>query len=261
MKKKIEKIFVIFIMFMMIIMCLSTKKSYAIESTYQGFDVVGNLEIPKISLDLPIISKVTSVSITLSAAYLYGVGINQIGNSVIVGRNYRNNTLFSNVPKLVEGDYIKITDMQDNVVNYRVYKAGLVNADDSSYFNRDTNGKREINLITAGDNSNDNQHFVVWAAETTDEIDDSNKNDNVENITDNENKPINNNVNNNISNTYKENNIISNNNITTNNDTSVAKTVLPKTGINLMIILFFIVVIACTIVSFIKFEEYKKIQK
>ena len=55
--------------------------------TYKGFNVVGTIEIPAINLSYPILEKVNKSSLETSVAMLYGAGINQIGNTVIVGHN------------------------------------------------------------------------------------------------------------------------------------------------------------------------------
>ena len=55
--------------------------------TYKGFNVVGTIEIPAIDLNYPILQKVNKSSLETSVAFLYGAGINQVGNSVIVGHN------------------------------------------------------------------------------------------------------------------------------------------------------------------------------
>ena len=176
MKRKISRIFMICILLIAVNIMFFNKKTYALENTYKGFEVVGQIEIPKISLDLPILETVSQSSLRTSVAFLYGVGINQIGNTVIVGHNYQNGTFFSDLDQLESGDYIKITDMEDNVVNYKVYEIKITTPDDGSFYDRDTNGKREITLTTSTDDTTG--RFVVLASETTDVIDDSNDDNN-----------------------------------------------------------------------------------
>ena len=64
--------------------------------TYKGFNVVGTIEIPAIDIEYPILQKVSKSSLETSVAMLYGAGINQVGNTVIIGHNYRNGLFFSN---------------------------------------------------------------------------------------------------------------------------------------------------------------------
>ena len=90
--------------------------------TFKGYEVVGKIRIPATGLETIVLEKVTPSSIESSVAILYGPGLNQIGNTVIVGHNYRNGTMFSNNKNLVSGDKIYITDKTGKEVMYTVYK-------------------------------------------------------------------------------------------------------------------------------------------
>ena len=68
--------------------------------TYKGFGVLGTMEIPATNFKYPVLEKVTKKSIETAVAFLYGSGLNQPGNSVIIGHNYRNGLFFSNNKKL-----------------------------------------------------------------------------------------------------------------------------------------------------------------
>ena len=70
-------------------------------------------------------------------------GLNNEGNSVIIGHNYRNGTMFSNVDKLTNGDYIYITDMTGRKVKYQIYSVYRASGSESEYITRNTNGLRE----------------------------------------------------------------------------------------------------------------------
>lgn len=125
----------------------------AVKTTYKGFNVVGTIQIPKINLKYPILEKVTKKSLETSVAFLYGPGLNEVGNNVIIGHNYRNGTMFSNVKKLENGNSIYITDLTGRKVKYVIYKIYRASGDDASYMTRNTNGKREISLSTCTDDS------------------------------------------------------------------------------------------------------------
>ena len=133
------------------------------KTTYKGFNVVGTIQIPKINLKYPILEKVTKKSLETSVAFLYGPGLNEVGNNVIIGHNYRNGTMFSNVKKLENGNSIYITDLTGKKVKYVVYKIYRTSGDDASYMTRNTNGKREISLSTCTDDSK--ARTIVWARE------------------------------------------------------------------------------------------------
>ncbi len=88
---------------------------------YKGFDVVGTMDIPATNFHYPILKDVTPESIEKSVAMLCGAGINQVGNTVIIGHNFRNGLFFSNNKKLKNGDKIYVTDNSGNKLTYTIY--------------------------------------------------------------------------------------------------------------------------------------------
>jgi len=131
---------------------------------YQGFEVVGTIEIPSINLKKGILSPETKKSLDLSVVLRYTTsGLNQVGNTVIAGHNNRNGTMFSNVKKLKNGDLIYITNTNGTKVKYEIYNIYQTTGEDATYMTRDTNGKREISLTTCTDDSKN--RTIVWAKE------------------------------------------------------------------------------------------------
>lgn len=130
---------------------------------YKGFNMVGKIEIPKIGLRYPVLESVSPNSIDVAVAVLYGPGVNEIGNTVIIGHNWRNGTFFSNNKKLANGDKIYLTDLTGKKVTYTIYKKYNTSTDDFEYGVRDTKGKREITLSTCTDDSK--QRLILWAKE------------------------------------------------------------------------------------------------
>ena len=78
-------------------------------------------------------------------------GLNNEGNSVITGHNYRNGTMFSNLNKLINGDYIYITDNTGRNLKYKIYNIYEDNTNENNYITRNTDGKKEITLSTYND--------------------------------------------------------------------------------------------------------------
>lgn len=119
---------------------------------YKGYDTFGELRIPTIDLKQKVISSVTPDAIEISSAYLYSTdGFNRPGNTVIIGHNYRNGELFSNVTKLKIGDKIYLKTNGQDEIEYTIYKIFETSSSDASFYNRDTEGKREITLSTCTD--------------------------------------------------------------------------------------------------------------
>lgn len=142
----------------------STEDNSSSQTTYKGFVVVGTIQIPTIDLKYPILEKLSPTSLKTSVVLMYTAqGLNNEGNSVIIGHNYRNGTMFSNVDKLKNGEYIYITDTTGRKVKYQIYNIYRASGNESDYITRNTNGKREISLSTCTDDSK--ARTIVWAKE------------------------------------------------------------------------------------------------
>ncbi|MCI8344929.1 MAG: sortase [Clostridia bacterium] len=120
------------------------------DDTYKGFKKAGVIEIPKINLNYIIVSEVDSDSIEVAIAIQEQVsaGLNKVGNTVLVSHNYKNGTLFSNINNLVKDDKIYITDKTGTKQSYTIYDIYTTGTGDSEYMERDTNGQKEITLVT-----------------------------------------------------------------------------------------------------------------
>ena len=131
---------------------------------YKGFDTFGEIRIPDINLKQKVISSVTADAIEVTCAYLYSSnGFNQVGNTVIIGHNYRNGKLFSNVKKLKVGNKIYLKTNGQEEIEYEIYKVFVTTSSDATFYNRETNGKREITLSTCTDDADktDNRLIVL----------------------------------------------------------------------------------------------------
>lgn len=140
-----------------------TNTSTGKKVTYEGYNVVGTIEIPAIGLKYPVLEHATGDSIEVSVAILCGPGLNEVGNTVIVGHNYRNGAFFGSNSKLKLGQKIYITDTTGKKITYNIYNIYTTSADDGDYVVRNTNGKREISLSTCTNNSK--ERLVIWAVE------------------------------------------------------------------------------------------------
>lgn len=135
------------------------------KKTYKGFNVIGTIEIPTTKINFPILEApptVKKLATSVVALYPQDAEVNKPGNIVIVGHNYRNGLFFSNNKKLKNGDKIYITDLNNKKVTYVVYKTFQAAENDTSFYNRDTDGAMEITLSTCTDASND-QRIIVFA--------------------------------------------------------------------------------------------------
>ena len=143
---------------------VETNQAQQSEKIYmEGYEVMGTIEIPKTGLKIPILEEVTKKSLETSVAILYGVGLNQPGNTTIVGHNYRNGLFFSDNKKLSEGDIVKITDQTGTTITYKIYDIYQTSPSDAEYMQRDTAGAREISLSTCSDDSS--ARLIILAKE------------------------------------------------------------------------------------------------
>lgn len=131
---------------------------------YKGYTVVGTMRIPAINLEYPIFQEVKTKALEtgLIALYPSGDNINQPGNTVVIGHNYRNGTFFSNLKKLSNGAKIYVKDYRGTTLTYEVYNKFEASSTDTSFYTRDTSGKAELTLSTCTDSSND-QRTIIFA--------------------------------------------------------------------------------------------------
>lgn len=135
-----------------------------ISQKYKGFDVVGKIQIPKIKLNYPILSVATISSMEVAIGMVYGPGPNEIGNTCLMGHNYRNGALFSNNDTLSNGDLVYITDLTGRKIEYKIYNMYYTTSTDFDYATRDTGDKREISMESCSDDNK--SRLIIWAQET-----------------------------------------------------------------------------------------------
>ena len=131
--------------------------------TYGGYNMMGYIEIPAINIKYPVLETVTTHSIEIAVAIRAGVGLNEIGNTVIVGHNYRNGVFFSDLGKLKIGDDVYITDRSGTKIKYDIYNIYSAIPEDASFNDRDTEGRREITLSTCDDSAA--MRTIIYAKE------------------------------------------------------------------------------------------------
>lgn len=125
-----------------------------ISTKYKEFTVIGTIQIPDIDFKYPILKENSKKALETSVVLMYTAqGLNNEGNSVIMGHNYRNGTMFSNLNKLIKGNYIYITDTTGRNLKYKIYNIYETNENEDTYITRNTEGKKEITLSTYNDNN------------------------------------------------------------------------------------------------------------
>lgn len=129
----------------------------------EDYEIMGTIRIPKTGIEYPVLGKLTTRSLEIAVAIARGPGLNEVGNTVIFGHNYRNGLFFSDNDKLGNGDKIYITDKYGREVTYVIYNIYQTTQSDATYFTRDTEGRREISLQTCTDDGHN--RIIIWAKE------------------------------------------------------------------------------------------------
>ena len=134
-------------------------------STYsdnnQQFSVIGLIEINAIGISYPIISEINENLLKIAPCKFYGPMPNEVGNLCIAAHNYNNYKFFSRIKKLKTNDIISIYDLSGVKQDYLVYDSYETDSTDWSCTNQETDGKKEITLITC--NNIQNRRRVVKA--------------------------------------------------------------------------------------------------
>ena len=130
---------------------------------YQGYQVIGLIQISKINLEYPILIETTQDSLTKSITRFGNGEVNGVGNLCLAGHDYINNSMFGGINKLENGDEILITDLYGNTVTYTVFDKYTTNPDDTSVLESIDSTKREVTLINCSNGNKD--RLIIRATE------------------------------------------------------------------------------------------------
>lgn len=134
-----------------------------LENETTSFSVIGLIEISNININYPILSDISEELLKIAPCKFYGPMPNEVGNLCIAGHNYNNYKFFSRLKKLNMGDNIYIYDLSGKKLTYTIYDSYETDADDFSCVNQNTNGKKEVTLITC--NNIKNKRRVIKATQ------------------------------------------------------------------------------------------------
>lgn len=154
-------------MSVMLLNSFNVQRLYSNEENYttitlnnnENFFVIGNIEIPSIQLNYPILSDTNDELLKIAPCRFYGPYPNEIGNLCIAAHNYDDNRFFGNLYKLNIEDKIIIYDHTNSSVTYYIYDKYETNKNDTSCTSQDTYGVREITLVTCN-NLNGNRLII-----------------------------------------------------------------------------------------------------
>lgn len=130
---------------------------------YKGYEVDSKLEIPKIELETYILKDFSKETLNMSVTKFWGCKPNTIGNYCIAGHNFKNKNMFHDLKKLEKQDNLFIIDNKVGKVEYEIYDIYKVLPEDTSCLEQETNGKKEVTLITC--TSDSEERIIVKATE------------------------------------------------------------------------------------------------
>ena len=126
----------------------SDEETKEIKLEYNGYNVVGIINIPKLGIEFPILDITNDDSMKVSVTKFWGNNVNDIGNFTIVGHNNLDGTMFSNTKKLKIGDEIVLTDFSGKTLKYRIFDKYIIEPNDVSCTESVNKDQREVTLIT-----------------------------------------------------------------------------------------------------------------
>ena len=133
------------------------------EDSIDNYTTIGILEIPSLNIKYPILSETSNAALKISIAKYWGANPNQVGNMVVIGHNYENSYMFSNLPNIKLGDEIKITDNTGKTLIYKVYETKVIDPYDNDCTSQLTNGRIEVTLITCFDGGKNRFYAKAYA--------------------------------------------------------------------------------------------------
>ena len=130
---------------------------------YKGYEVDSKLEIPKIELETYVLKEFSKEALNVSVTKFWGCKPNVTGNYCIAGHNFKNKNMFHDLKKLEKQDNLFIIDNKVGTVEYEVYDVYKVFPEDTSCLEQETNGKKEVTLITC--TSDSEERIIIKAVE------------------------------------------------------------------------------------------------
>ena len=126
---------------------------------YEGYQVIGTIQISKINIEYPILIESNETSLEKSITRVGNGKVNEVGNLCLAGHNYIDGTMFGRIDELEKDDEISILDLYGNRVTYKVFDIFVTDPNDVSVLEPIQENSREITLITCT-NGNKNRLII-----------------------------------------------------------------------------------------------------
>ena len=126
----------------------TTNEITSADIKFKGYNVEGIIGIPKINIKYPIIDHTDEKTMKVSVTKFWGPKPNEIGNYTIAGHNNRDGTMFGKTKRLKIGDVIKITGLNNQTIEYKIFDIYSIDPNNVSIVNSVNSDTREVTLIT-----------------------------------------------------------------------------------------------------------------
>ena len=140
---------------------IKTYPKEEIPKEYKGYSVSAKLEIPQIELETYILSTYSEKSLNISVTKFWGADPNKKGNCCVAGHNAKNKNMFRNLRNLKIGETMWVTDHEIGKIEYEIYDIYTVQPEDVKCLTQETEGRRELTLITC---TNDSKKRIIVKA-------------------------------------------------------------------------------------------------
>ena len=134
-----------------------------IPATYKGYTVSARLKISKINVDTYVLKNYSKAAVDICVTKYYGPDPNEVGNYCIAGHNFLRKNMFGRLNELRKGDKFTLTDKKHGEVTYEIYDIYKVKPEQTEVLSQNTNGKKEVTLITCSDYTS--KRIIVKARE------------------------------------------------------------------------------------------------
>ena len=126
--------------------------------------ILGTISIAVLKLEYPIIKYNDNASLNITVCDFSGSGLNEYGNTVLVGKRNKSGLLFADLGKLNANDIVKITDSGGRTVTYRMLDSFVTVPDDSRILECSFEEIRELTLVSIS--ANGSKRYVFKFIET-----------------------------------------------------------------------------------------------
>lgn len=141
--------------------------THAKDVEMNGYKVIGIVKIPKIEIEYPILDidtynpEETKEPMKFSIVKYWGGNVNDYGNLSIAGHNNYDGTMFGKTKKLVKGDIVELTDLNNKTIQYEIYDIFVTDPNDVTILQTKDENIREVTLITC---TNGNKQRLILKA-------------------------------------------------------------------------------------------------